>query len=122
MNIVLNIVLLVLSLMWFSSRQQAATRKSTFPVMLAFVSGNVLVFLLSLAIQMEYLDGFIYLVAAGVNLFIFWLWTSIAIIRHHIMMKTTSNIASDLIQNSIPLIIMLILSLWLSSAQLKIGG
>lgn len=122
MNILLNILLLGLAVIWFNHRQKAETRKAVFPVVIAFTAGAILVFLISFAIQRDYLDGFLYLLCGGLNLLIFWIWTTVLIIYKHTKQKTTQLILPDLAQNSLLLITILILYFLMSGASLKIGG
>ncbi len=122
MNILLNIVLLGLAVIWFNHRQKAETRKPVFPVVMAFIGGAILVFLISFAIQRDYLDGFLYLLCGCVTLLAFWIWTSASIIYKNTKLKTTQFILPDLAQNSLLLIAILILCFLVSGASLKIGG
>lgn len=122
MNILLNILLLGLAVVWFNHRQKAETRKPVFPVVIAFIAGAILVFLISFAIQRDYLDGFLYLLCGGLNLLAFWIWTTISIIYKNTKQKTTHLILPDLAQNSLLLITILILCFLVSGASLKIGG
>lgn len=122
MNILLNILLLALGAIWFHKRQKAETRKPVLPVALAFIAGAVLVFFLSFTIQNDYLDGFLYILCGGLNLAVFWIWTTVSIIYNNSKLKTTRFILPELAQNSILLILILVIFFLVSGASLKIGG
>lgn len=122
MNILLNILLLGLAVIWFNQRQKSESRKLVLPVVLAFIAGTILVFFISFAIQRDYLDGFLYILCGCLNLLAFWIWTTVSIIYKNRKLKTTSSILPELAQNSLLLIIILMICFLISGASLKIGG
>jgi hypothetical protein len=122
MNIIFNIILLILGITWFQERQKSETRKSILVVTLAFIGANILIFFISMAIQQDYLDGFLYVIAGAANLLIFWIWMVVSIIRHNIKRKITHQTPSDLAESSIVLILLVLLFFLLVNTPTKIGG
>jgi VIT1/CCC1 family predicted Fe2+/Mn2+ transporter len=122
MNILLNLILLSLGIAWFNRRQKSETTKPVLPVILAYIGGAIFLFVLSLVIQSDYLDGILYILSGGLSLFMFWIYTTVAIIYRHNKMKTTGSVLPDLAQSAILLVPILILFFLVSGAQLKIGG
>jgi hypothetical protein len=122
MNIILNIILLGLGVIWFNHRQKSETRKPVLPVILAYIGGTLFVFFMSFVLQSDYLDGILYILCGGLSLLAFWIWTSISIIYKNTRAKTTGYIFTELAQCALLLVPILILCASLSGARLKIGG
>ncbi len=122
MNILLNLVLLSLGVFWFNRRQTSEISKPVLPVILSYIGATIFLFVLSLVIQSDYLDGILYILSGGLSLFIFWIYTTVAIIYRHNKMKATGSVFPDLAQSALLLVPILILCALMSGAQLKIGG
>ncbi len=109
-------------MIWFHHRLKSTKRKLFLPVAAIYLVASVAVFAVSMMLPDEFLDGIVYILIGGLFLVVFWLLSTIAIIRKHIKAGTKGLIISDLAQMIILLVVPLILWFWLSNASLKIGG
>jgi FtsH-binding integral membrane protein len=122
MNVFLNIIAFLLCVIWFQNRLNSSPRKGLLTVVFTYIFGLFVIFVLSLFIQTEFLDGLHHLIHAGIALFVFWLWTTIVNILEFKKTGNKAHLKEDLAKGILLLIIPLILWLWLSNLTFKIGG
>ena len=122
MSIILNITAFIICIIWFQRRMNSESKKLILPVVLTYLLSALLAFIISFFVESEYLDGIIYLVIAGISILIFWIWTTIVIIMKNVKSSSQKHIVGDLAQNTILIVVPLLLWLWISNMSLKIGG
>ena len=90
------------------------------PVILTFLIASIVIVVISLVTQAEYLDGIHYLITGSISLLMFWIWTTFVIIKKNL--KNRKQLVSSLAQNILLLTIPLIIWVLISNMSLKIGG
>ncbi|MNJ83986.1 hypothetical protein D3C87_14190 [compost metagenome] len=122
MAVILNIIAFSACLFWFYRIINAPKHKLLFPVVLVYLGSVILSFFIALAVQHDYLDGFVHLLASAVSILLFWIWTTIIIVIKHNKSGQTKYIGIDLAQTSALLIIPIFIVLLISNMSFKIGG
>lgn len=122
MAIILNLIAFTVCLLWFHRIMNAPEHKLLFPVVLVYLGSAILSFFIALAVQHDFLDGIIHLLACAVSISVFWLWTTIIIIMKHSKSGQTKYIWIDLAQTSALLIVPIFIVLMVTSLPFKIGG
>lgn len=122
MNILLNFVAFILCIFWFHKRMDSNSSRLVLPVIFVYLFTSILIVVLSLFIQNQYLDGINYVTTGGIALLLFWAWTSIVIVVKNNAKGTHENILIGLAQNILLLIAPMFLWFIISNASLKIGG
>ena len=90
------------------------------PVTLTFLVASILIVVISLVTQAEYLDGIHYIITGGISLSIFWAWSTFVIIKRNL--NNRKQMISCLAQNILLLTIPLLIWVLISNTSLKIGG
>lgn len=122
MAIILNLIAFAACLVWFHRIMNAPKHKLLFPVVLVYLGSATLSFFIALAVQHDFLDGIVHLLASAVSIFVFWIWTTIFIIMKHSKSGQTKYIWIDLAQTSLLFIIPIFILLLVTNLSFKIGG
>ena len=122
MNLLLNIALLSLFIWWFWKHFVIQRKIILIGIVGLFLLASILVFIFSLYVQNDYLDGLHYLVVGALSISIFWLGTTTCVIWKNIKEKTTKRIFLDLLQLILLILIPLLIWVILSNSTFKIGG
>lgn len=122
MNVLLNIIVLILHLKWFQYRLAKADHSNFLNIFLSYLLSVTVLGVLFMCVQMEYLDGIGYLIHAAGGILLFWIWSSIAFVLSARKLKKPSFLYQGLLQNSLLLIIPVMIWLLLQDITLKIGG
>lgn len=122
MGIILNLIVIVVFINWFQNNLRKSDPFPLIGMVLLYLISTVASFALGMIIQNGYLDGIYLVIFAGISIILYWLWVTIGLIRFHQKQNNNTQILIDLIQ-VLPLIIIPgLLWIWLSTANLKIGG
>ena len=122
MAIILNILAFIGCIIWFHKLIRQPGNKLILPVILVYLAATIFSFVISFAIQHDYLDGLLHMIVSGVSIGVFWLWTTVAIIVKHAKKNQIKNLLIDLAPTSSLLIVPIFIVLLLSNASFKIGG
>ncbi len=122
MGIILNLIVIVVFINWFQNNLKKSDPFPLIGIILLYLISTVASFVLGMIIQNEYLDGIYLVIFAGISIVLYWIWVSVSLILFHRKQNNNAQIVIDLIQ-VLPLIIVpILLWVWLSTANLKIGG
>ena len=121
-SIILNLIVFIIGVVKF--HKTVKTKKlSLISLSLLYLTATLIVFLVVLAIQHDYIDGLFHIVSSIGSLVLFWLYTTVYIVYHNIKLKTYGEIFFDTIQLVILIVIPTFLWFWIQSAgDLKPGG
>lgn len=122
MAIILNLLAFIACIIWFHKLVQQPGNKLILPVILVYLASSIISFILSFALQHDYLDGLVHLIISGASILLFWLWTTIVLIVKHAKKDQIKFLLVDLAQTSTLLIIPLAIVFLISNASFKIGG
>ena len=117
-----NLINLILCLYGLNKRTRK--KKDSFPIVFSiiFVLGSILAFTISMIIQGDYLDFIGHILVYFGCTFSYWLIASIMIANIRISQNNVSQIWRDIVQISIVLFFPVLVWLWISGLNLKIGG
>ena len=122
MAIILNLLAFIACIIWFHKLVRQPGNKLILPVILVYLATSIVGFMLSFALQHDYLDGLVHLIISGVSILLFWLWTIIVLIVKHAKKDKIKFLLIDLAQTSALLIVQLAIVFLISNASFKIGG
>ncbi len=122
MAIILNLLAFIACIIWFHKLVRQPGNKLILPVILVYLATSIVGFMLSFALQHDYLDGLVHLIISGVSILLFWLWTTIVLIVKHAKKDQIKFLLIDLAQTSALLIVPLAIVFLISNASFKIGG
>lgn len=122
MAIILNLLAFIACIIWFHKLIQQPGNKLILPVILVYLASSIISFILSFALQHDYLDGLVHMIVSGASIFLFWLWTTVVLIVKHVKKDQIKLLLIDLAQTSTLLIVPLAIVFLISNASFKIGG
>lgn len=122
MAIILNLIAFTACLLWFHRIMNAPKHRLLLPLVLVYLGSVVLSFFIALAVQHDFLNGIVHLLACAVSILVFWVWTTIIIIMKHSKNGQTKHAWIDLAQTSVLIIVPIFIILLVSNLTLKIGG
>lgn len=122
MAIILNLLAFIACIIWFHKLIRQPGNKLILPVILVYLASSIVGFILSFALQHDYLDGLMHLIVSGASILLFWFWTTIALIVKHFKKDQVKLLLVDLAQTSTLLIVPLAIVFLISNASFKIGG
>lgn len=122
MAIILNLLAFIGCIIWFHKLIRQPGNKLILPVILVYLAASILSFILSFALQNDYLDGLLHLIVSGIAIGLFWLWTSLVILVKYAKKDQYRFLLVGLAQTSTLLIVPLAIALLISNASFKIGG
>lgn len=121
MNIILNIIIFLICIIWFKARFEFSNSKLILPVIVVYIIGSILILTVSFTTSTGF-DGLDDIAISGLSMLIFWLITTSLIIGKNIKKGRRKYLIRDLGQNSILLIIPIVLFVLLWNGPMKIGG
>lgn len=122
MAIILNLLAFIACIIWFHKLIQQPGNKLILPVILVYLASSIISFILSFALQHDYLDGLVHMIISGASILLFWLWTTVVLIVKHVKKDQLKFLLVDLAQTSTLLIVPLAIFFLISNASFKIGG
>ena len=122
MSIFSNLIVLFLGIIWFHIILKANKKSKIGVIIPVYFLATVLVYAVVFALSHEYLDGVLHAVCGLGSIFLFWLWTTIALTIFNIRQNNRQDIFKDFLRTSPLLLIPLFMWLWLRTGSFKIGG
>lgn len=122
MVLVFHLVVFAACISWFHYLVGKPGNNLLLPVIMGYLASTIVCFILYLALQTDYPDGWGALFSSALLMMLFWLWTLVVLLIKYIRKRTLKHLFLDLAQTSVLLLFPFVIFLLIGSRSFKMGG